>query len=85
MTLIYLKDSEANEVRGAYKLYHELQPAYYEKDFNLLGKSDIDRIQDDLSTDIKLKLNDKAVFDVGDGSKEDLQYQAIVDSWGEIV
>ena len=85
MTLIYLKDTEANEVRGAYKANHELQPVEYDKDFNLLGKDDIDRIQDDLSTDIKLKLNDKAVFVVGDGSKEDLQYQAIVDSWAEIV
>ena len=80
MTLIYLKDTEANEIRGAYKLYHELQPAYYGKDFNLLGKSDIDRIQADLSTDIKLKLNDKAVFDVGDGSKEALQFQAYLDA-----
>ena len=80
MILIYLKDSEANEVKGVYKKHHELQPSYYGKDFNLLGKEDIERIQNDLSNNLKLKLNDKAIFTVGDGSKEDLQFKAFIDN-----
>lgn len=80
MKLIYFKDSEANLIRGIYKDHHEFQPIYYGKDFHFLNKDAINLIQNDLSADLKLKINDKSTFIVGDGSKEAIKYQAYLDT-----
>lgn len=80
MEIIYFKDSEANAIRGFYKNHHELQPSYYGKNFNLLNKDAVNKIQSDLSNDLKLKINDKSTFVVGDGSKEAIKYQEYLDN-----
>lgn len=72
MILYKLNNGQANAVTGPYKKQHDCIPIFIEDKFHILHLG----IEQEPELDVKVNFNAMDIFTIGDGSPDDLIYQA---------